>query len=376
MASEFEVWLTEDNGRRFQLLEEFISLNYTRVLNGIGTLTLVQPSDFDITIAKIDRKIEVWRKPSTGTQILENAFFIRKPLTRTRSDGVTNFRLSAPDLNELLSRRIVAFSAGSSQAEKSDFADDMMKEIVDENLGSSAGAGRDLTAAGFTIAADVSLGPSLDKAFSRRNVLDIIKDLSDAARDDGTEVYFDVIQSSPAVGVDNAILEFRTYISQRGQDRRSGSGSEPIQIGLEFGNLEFPEFEEDYTEEVNFVYAGGQGEGEDRLIQTASDDGRINLSLWNRREVFRDARHQQVAASVLNTAESRLIEGRPKQRFSGELISIPGSEYGKDWGFGDRVTVIYEGRQLDAMVRAVSVSLSQTGDERILGLLEVTSVQG
>lgn len=376
MSSEFEVWLTEDTGSRFQLLNNFVWIGYTRVLNGIGRLTLVMPSDFDISIAKIDRKIEVWRKPSTGVQSLENAFFIRRPVTRTRADGVTNFRLHAPDPNELLSRRIVAYTAGSSQAEKFDFADDMMKEIVDENLGPSAGAARDLTNAGFTIAGSVSLGPSLEKSFARRNVLDVIKDLSDAAREAGTEVYFDVVQAQPAVGAVNAVLEFRTYIDQRGQDRRVGSGGNPIQIGLEFGNLEFPDFEEDYNEEVNFVYAGGQGEGEDRVIQTASDDPRINISLWNRREVFRDARHQHNPDSVLATAESRLIQGRPKQRFSGELISIPGSEYGKDWGFGGRVTVIYEGRQLDAMVRAVSVSLSQEGNESIRGLLEVTSVQG
>ena len=376
MPSEFEVWLTEDSGRRFQLLEGFISLSYTRVLNSIGRLTLVMPSDFDVSIAKIDRKIEVWRKPATGAQSLENAFFIRRPLTRTKVNGVTNFRLHAPDLTELLSRRIIAYTAGSSQAEKSGFADDMMKEIVEENLGASAIAARDLTDAGFTIAADVSLGPSLEKSFSRRNVLDVINDLSDAAREAGTEVYFDVVQSSPAIGVDNATLEFRTYIDQRGQDRRVGVGGEPIQIGLEFGNLEFPDFEEDYSEEVNFVYAGGQGEGEDRVIQTASDDPRINISIWNRREIFRDARHQQNPASVLDTAESRLIQGRPKQRFSGELISIPGSEYGKDWGFGDRITVIYEGRQMEAMIRAVSVSLDQTGDESIRGLLEVTNVQG
>lgn len=376
MSSEFEVWLTEDNGNRFQLLDTFISLAYTRVLNSIGRLTLVMPSDFNIRIAKIDRKIEVWRKPSTGVQSFENAFFIRRPLTRTRADGVTNFRLHAPDLTELLSRRIIAYTAGSSQAEKSDFADDMMKEIVEENLGASAVAARDYTDAGLTIAGEVGLGPSLEKSFSRRNVLDTIKDLSDAAREAGTEVYFDVVQVQPAIGANNAVLEFRTYIDQRGQDRRVGIGGEPIQIGLEFGNLEFPDFEEDYSEEVNFVYAGGQGEGEDRLIQTASDDPRINISLWNRREIFRDARHQQNPASVLDTAESRLIQGRPKQRFSGELISIPGSEYGKDWGFGDRITVIYEGRQMEAMIRAVSVSLDQTGDESIRGLLEVTSVQG
>ena len=374
MSSEFEVWLTEDNGSRFQLLDNFISVSYTRVLNSVGRLTLVMPSDFDIRIAKIDRKIEVWRKPATGVQSLENAFFIRRPLTRTKADGVTNFRLHAPDLIELLSRRIIAYTAGIPQAEKSDFADDMMKEIVDENFGPSAGIIRDLTDAGLTIAADVSLGPSLEKSFSRRNVLDVIKDLSDAAREVGTEVYFDVVQVQPAIGANNAVLEFRTYIDQRGQDRRVGVGGNPIQIGLEFGNLEFPDFEEDYSEEVNFVYAGGQGEGEDRVIQTASDDPRINISLWNRREVFRDARHQQTPASVLDTAESRLIQGRPKQRFSGELISIPGSEYGKDWGFGDRLTVIYEGRQMEAMIRAVSVSLDQIGDESIRGLLEVTSV--
>ena len=250
-------------------------------------------------------------------------------------------------------------------------ADDMMKAIVRENLGSlSSDADRDWTQEGLSVAGDAGLGPNITTAFSWRNVLDVLQDIADTARAAGTETFFRIVRSSPAFGSDDAAYEFRTYIDQLGLDRRAGTSTISTIVSPERGNLGQARLERDYDEEIAFVYGAGQGEGEDRLIDTAFDTARINRSIWGRIEALRDSRHQESDAGVQDDADLALIEGRPRLRFSASLLSVPGFEYGRDWGYGDRLTVRFADVQMEAMIRAVEVRVSADGAEEIDARIE------
>ena len=361
-----EVWLTDERGNRLILLDNIEMFQWTRIVNGIGRCTIILKDDLPEHMIDIDRRIEIRRAPEDKEFNLENYYFIRRPERDTDQNNINRLTVYSLDPNELLKRRIVAYAAGSAQANKTDFIDDMMKEIVYENLGAGAIAARDMTGSGFTIAPDAGLGPSITKSFARRNVLTILQDLSDIARNEGTEVYFAVVPN----GLD---FRFETYIGQPGLDRTYDT-ADPIIFSLEFGNLLMPTLEEDFEDEVNYVYGGGQGEGVGRTIVEVNDAVRINRSIWNRREAFRDARHEATAAGVEDEAQARLAEGRPKRRFAGILISTPTTRYGTDWNLGDRCGISYAGQQFDGLIRAISGSVNREGFERVEARVEVEDV--
>jgi len=240
-----------------------------------------------------------------------------------------------------------------------------MKAVVRENLGALAAVDRDYTDNGFSVQVDVSLGPSITKAFSRRNVLDLLQDLSGIARENGTDVYFSVVPTTVNT------FEFQTFIEQPGVDRRYPGGDSPYIFSTSRGNLSMPYLEDDYEDEANFIYAGGQGQGDAREIQTAQNDDSINQSIWNRREAFRDARNEDTAAGTLADAEAMLTSSRAKRRFNAMLLSGENARYGLDWNWGDRVTVEYLGERLDALIRAVNVNVDTSGLETVEGRVEV-----
>lgn len=374
MTTKHELWLTDDRGNRLDLLDEVESFSWTRVINDIGRCRIVLKGNFDRSLLARDNRIEVWRAPTPTSDLrLEDTYLIRRPIITTNAVGLQRQTVFAMSPTELLSRRIVAFVTGSSQSSKTDLVDDMMKEIVDENLGASAGvddfgASRSFDSSFFGVQADAGAGPSITKSFAWRNVLVILQDLSDAAREAGTEVYFAIVPTSVTT------FEFQTFIDQPGQDRRLPAGSGPILFSLDQGNIEVPVLEDDFEDEVNYVYGGGQGEAAGRDIQEVRDLDRINASIWNRREAFRDSRHEATSAGVTDEAEIRLIEGRPKRRFSADLLSVDGARYGLDWDFGDRVTVEYLKEQFNALTRAVSISVDSEGLETVTGRLEVEDV--
>jgi hypothetical protein len=369
-----ELWLTTDEGNRLDLLDEAESFDWSRVINGPGRCRVTLPGSFDRSLLSRDNRIEVWRAPEADAKLrLENIFFIRRIVTTTSVSGVNRIIVRGRDPTELLIRRIVAFAAATPQSKKTDLVDDMMKEIVAENLGASAGldtfgASRSFDSSFFSVQPDAGLGPSITKSFSWRNVLAVLQDLSDAAREAGTEIYFAVIPTSTLT------FEFQTFLDQPGQDRRFPLGSVPVIFSFRRDNIEDPFLEDDFEDELSYVYAGGQGLASARVIEEARDLDRINASIWNRREGFKDARDESAPAGVADDADAKLIEGRPRRNFSVLLLNSEGSRYGKDWDFGDRVTVEYSNEQFDGFVRAVTVFVDSDGKETVQGRVEISDV--
>lgn len=352
-----EVYLDRDDGTRLALLDQFESLEYALVVNDIGACTIVLPGSFASLVAP-DRRIEVWRAPESGKLAMQRVYFTRKIKDQTDRDGNRWLIVTGYDGNYLLAGRIVAYAVGSAQASQTDQADDLMKSIVDENLGSGAtDSSRDWSGNSLTVQADLAAGPSLTRGFSRRNVLTVLQDLAESARQAGTEVYFDVVSTTPTA------LEFQTFTGQRGRDHTYPNGSPPVLLGVEFSNLAEPEHDQDYSDEVTFAYAGGQGEGSERVIQTAEDTTRSGRSIWGRREGFADARNESAAGGVTAAAQALVAEGRPRRRFTGRIVDTPGTRYGVHWAWGDKVTAVYEGQSFDAHIRAVRVTVDKGGLE-------------
>lgn len=366
----YEIWLTDDRGGRIAIIDNFIMLNASRVVDFIGSFTLSLPTTFDTNLISADKMIQIWRKPTGSRLSLWRVYFLRKWRFQTRgSDEIIT--ITGPDINDLLRRRNVIAYAGSAEASKTDFADDMMKEIVAESIADSVEPTPDAGTrvwADLSIASDLGLGPTITKSFPFDKLLTksgqgVLAVLAKASREAGTEVFFDIVPD--VVGSNSITFQFRTNTEQPGQDV-----SDRVVFDQERGNMRNPSLEYDYTNEENYIYGGGQGKGAARNIQQASDSTRYGISQWNRCEGFADARNQSTDDGVREAARSKLENGRPKIRFSAIPIDTAGTRFGVDWDFGYKVKASYKNFEFDTIIRAASISVN-SGGEQIRARLEL-----
>lgn len=358
-----QIIVTDPQGEQLAVLDDLVSVSYARRLGQIGaaTVTLAE-EDIDPSHIHVDGRLEFWRdvagRPVRDT---ETSFFLRRPQRERTAQGVRVI-LGGPSAMDLLRRRIVAYPAGSAQAEKSGPASDLMKAVARENLGPDAtDPARNLDPDLWAVDGDDGSGPTLSKGFSRRELLEVDRELSEASVTASDPVFYDVV-------ADGRGFRFRTYPSQRGRDRGIGS-DEPLIFSAQMETLADESLVEDYSNEATFIYAGGQGEESDRAIATAEDAVRSGRSPFGRIERWVDARAIGNLTSLQGEADAGLAGGRPRIEGSATLLSTPAALYGRDWGFGDRVVLDVFGRHLDVLVEGVQVTIAEDGTEQIQGLV-------
>ena len=356
--SEWSIKLCDPTGTVLTELDKTSGFYCAKVVNDRAPFRLSMPNTFDRSLFRLDGLVEFWRTAKDGKPELFGTYLIRLP------DGVEDdqngnyyWYIAGYDLIDWLRRRIVAADAGSATADKTDYADDMIKAIVTEAYGGSAGTGRPIP---FTIAADLGDAPSITKGFSRRNVLEVLQEICETSRTEGTNLYFDIVPNGIGASWTSTTIPylFQTYTTQRGRDLTS-----KVFFGKDYGNLSEAFYFTDHSDEENYIYGLGQGVESDRNVQTASDTTRIASSIYNRCEGTAQANTQSEDAGVTAAAKAKLAKARPLKRFGGRLLDTGDYRYGVDWGFGDRVTAEYAGMQFDCEITAVSISVDGDGQE-------------
>ena len=361
--ADYQVQLLDPYGTFLAQLDGFSSLDYARVVNDVGSLVIVIPSAYDRylfagTDVRRDNRIDVSRRIGLGQfqRDMDTQWLVTKGNKILNERGERLTKITCVDLMQLLNRRIVAYNSGTSQASKTAAADNVMKAIVRENMGSSAtDTARDWTAY-LTVEADFGLGQSISKAFSRRKVLQILKELANASYQAGTYIAFDIVATS------RTTMLFRTFAGQRGIDRRHPTGINPLILGPDFGNLANVDRGYDHTNEITYAYAGGQGEGASRIIGTSSDTTRIGGSPFGRIEGFVDARTTSDATQVQDEARSLVKSSVPLNTFSGKIVDTQSTIYGLHYGFGDIVTANFEGESINCYIDKIRVRVTQDGE--------------
>jgi hypothetical protein len=373
VKAEYELWLLTDAGVRIASLDMVQSFTYTKAVNSSGGFSLTLPHTFDKSLLEKDRRIVIYRKPNGGAMSRDFTGIIE---TINKAGRVPSYTVTGCSLNGLLERRCVLYYAKSTKALYSGReADDAMKQIVRENMGSSAttGNGRKVTnsisSTYFSVQADTSLGPQIDKSFAFLRVADVLRDISEMSRQDTPEIFFEMVATSESA------FEFQTFKTMRGADRRYSSGLSPIVFGVEYGNLDDPVLSESWADEINYAVAGGQGEETKRALGTAEDTARSGASIFGKTEGFINATNisgsDAAAIVALNDRAKELVnKNRPKRHFTARIINTAGCAYGKHWGYGDYITASYYGEQFNAMIKAVTVTPTPQGGEKIDARIE------
>ena len=173
MAGTYELWYTDDHGVRIAQLDYSLGFSASILANGIGRLSMQLPPTFDTDLLVKDRMIQVWRAPAGGRLSLWRPYFLQRWTFQTMADGEA-IQIYAADPNVLLTRRNVIAYSGAAQADKTDYADDMMKEVVTEAIADGVAPTPDAGTrvwADLSIAADLGLAPELTDAFAYDRVL-------------------------------------------------------------------------------------------------------------------------------------------------------------------------------------------------------------
>ncbi len=363
MIGQYEVYLSTDTGSRLAMVTDWLGLEYSRVVHGVGVCNLdVSLRTFDRGLVHEDYKIEVWRQPPGGALALEDIYLIRA-WEQWGDDSGHYLRLTGVNGNHILKRTVADSQPSSSWTRITDHADDMCKLIVSRYVG------RRVLNNQFRVAADQHLGAEFTKrGFSWRNLHELCTAIADTSTGRGVPIYWLVVPLSPAQ------YEFRTYLNQVGQDRRT-----TIEVSEARNNLRNPRYTWNSMDEVNYgIILGTVRSGEDRYAQYLNDIPRQEVSQYG-----------FCFPAVLSTAlsdyseladEGRqwLVKNRPRETFTCELYDNEAQRYGREWGFGDQVRVVYDVPQKaaniwDARVKTVHVSVRETEIVRAILDIPMTS---
>ena len=345
-----------DAGERYDFPSMIHKMDLVRSENRVGVCSVTVPrAKLQYTDLKVDQIFEVWRtKNNTDGLQNETAYFVRDWEFYRDSEGREFVTVFGYDANYLLDGAIVGYAAASAQSQKTANADNMIKAIVSENLGADAVAARQK----ITVAGDLSAAPSITKGFSWRNVLKVCQEIAEKSTEDGTYLVFDVVRTNPAT------FELRTYTGQRGNDHGRYSSDVRL-VGKQYGNLEGEKLGTYHSDEVNYVYVGGEGEEDAREIVERTATARVNASAWNRREAFRDARNTKTTAGLQAEGDAVLDARSPKQVMTGRLRDTAGMRYNIEYGFGDIVSVEAFGYFVDCHVATVRQTVTPEAGEQI-----------
>jgi hypothetical protein len=338
---------------------EFSSLDYARAENDVGSLTMtIAASRYPVGYFVEDGILEVWRSVNGLAPTIDMfaVWFIRRIRIYMTDAGENLLELTAYDPNHLLRRRIIAYANGSTYSDKNSYADNVIKALVRENLGALVfDATRNLSSY-ITVDADTTLGAIEIKETGWSDLLSTMQDFANASLTDGIRLVFDMMYDGPMK------FRFSTWKNYRGTDRSYGS-TLPMVVSVENGNLASPELILDYSSEVNYVYATGQGQNSFVIEKETSDAARIGKSPFNRCEGRMNARYANSDDGVLNEAKTALAAARPRAFFNGRILQTPTNLYGIHYFYGDQVAVNYSGYSFAARVAVVHVTVDGSGEQ-------------
>lgn len=339
----------------------FYELRYSRKLNDIGVVAFTVPStDQTRALFSLDTMIEVYRTdPSNATRQMQiEETYLTRLTHRFREGDEEKFLVGGFSLNHLLKRRLIDPAEDSSSAitgysSKSGPADVVIQAYCYQQMGAGASLVRQVPNLSFGQISGVGL--TVSGNFRYTELFQETYDLAIAGRVDF------IIQRSN-------LNQLVMYIQPIGSDK-SMKNNYPIRpwVGLSpiRGNLSNPSFMIDRQEERTFIYALGQGQGDQRALFTMAAAG-YSDSVYNRWELFLDARTNDKSdtTGLISNAVAELFKYQPKKSFSYRLQGGEGGNvYRVDWDLGDLVTAFWDETLVDLRVWGVEVAVSEQGEE-------------
>lgn len=341
-----------------KIITDFYSIEAVRTVSDIGAIEVVLDADnaADVPLQP-DTRLVLAVTRGAMTHIF-GAYLLGSWVLRTQRNKRT-LTLRGLCYNSLLTRRIIAYAAGTAQASKTGPADNIMRAVVRENLGASAGAIRDISSYGLLVEQDLSLAQSISMAFAWRNVYDVIVDIANAVYQQSNEKLVWDIQP---VG-DGWYMQFIVRKSFM-RDRRTA-----LWLSTETCLDDIVE-EYDRRGAYNVVYAGWQGLNENRIVVDVTNENDAKCSVIARAEHFYDGASFESQQTLTAGAMQRLKSGAPRMRVNAKLVETESVYYGRDVIIGDIITV-KGAREYNMILRTARLTVTGNDININIGLEQI-----
>ena len=319
---------------------------------------------------------EFWRRDPVGGLAWYRDFsgLHRFDNFRQVAEGREIFTVRGRGLNDLLGGEPIFHEGPSAPplvplawAEKTGPAETVAKDYVRENLGISAPAARQL--ANFTIQADAATGLTWGGDRAYKQLFDVLMELADFAPGDFNVVDLSTINQVPA-------FQFQWAAGQWGLDKTKLNGVRPpVIFGVQRKNATNIDYTYSRLDEVNVVYTGGGNWRDFRktVTRTATNilpgDTTWSTTKWGRRAVFRSSQDNGTG-DMTDKADETLYKMRPRTSFAFETNTSINTRYGRDWDWGDLVTVEHRGRDINQKIVGVIVGVGSDGNVTIAPEME------
>lgn len=262
-----------------------------------------------------------------------------------RANGDVIINLYGVGYTQLLSRRIVIPPPLQEHNTKIGFAETVAKGYVYDCMIGSAIFAREMP--GVTIEADGGRGNYMTQNIRYINLQSVVESV---ARDGGLD--FGFVGSDPPGN-----FQFQAR-PRWGTDRRPTSGNPPTVFDIFMNNMEIPIYTRNYSEEKNYVYMGGAGEGVNRVIQEVSYPDAVAISPWGRKESFADARQEDTTSGLISDGYAYLEENKAKIDLTFNVRQTAGMRWLRNWELGDYIAARYFEAIFEKQVVEVSVIVS------------------
>lgn len=350
MASEYVVSFRSGAGELIYPNLKYINMELARRKGEVGVLVLwLDPAEYDfLKINQVDARIVVERSVDGGPMYVEGrtVWFVRKAVITGGINKPELIKVTAHCANSLLYRRIVAYYPEELETEKEDMPVlDIILEMLHENLGADAIAARDFSSYLYIPPATTNYGPIRSISLAWRDVGSTIKELIETAKEDGVTIGID-IQYQSIDPLKLVVVAGRSI----GTDRVDG---DPIIIGK--NNFDDWEIDFDYTNEQTYIYAGGEGEDDDRLIVEVSSAEAIKASPFNRVEGWVERSELEVSADLEAYAQGQLEKKLTRPKVSGKIVEGGQIVWGVTLGFGDLVQIEVKGLLINCVLEAYQI---------------------
>ena len=371
-------------GEYVGMIERVFDWDCSRGENDKGSFTMGLSADY-LNDFFADDIIEFRRSTDGGKTfpICDDTCWFVRDCDYIWNNGYETIRLSGHDTTGLLDRRIVAWYSSVTNQEglntyghKSEPAETALFDVFNENFGPgvvglvgtdvppSAGgpAASGAPALGATPAERQMLlvgtegtfdaGTTIDLEISWKNALAVMKDICNTIAKRGILLFFDIVYRPEAA----TRFVFRVWQKSRGQDMTITP--RPVVFSLEHENVGKMGLRKQFSDEVTWVHVGGSGQGSLRVTQgVIADDPAFKRSPFYPIESFIDNNKTADYETLANLGEAELYRKRARYIFSAEAKDGPYTMYGRDYNFGDCVTVKHRGVTAKCRISKVRISL-------------------
>jgi hypothetical protein len=270
----------------------------------------------------------------------------------------TIYQITAVSMMALLSDRVVAYRA--NVANRSVFsavaAETILKTLFNYNCTTLAVTGTKSqriingSTTGMTTAATAGGGSTVNIACSMQNLLNTMQKVAIGNGGD-----FDMVWTAPAT------YTFTWYLGQRGTNRSS-----TVILSVATGTIAELQVIIDKVQDFTNVILGGSGESLARNMY--SRPAALNTGLSNR-EQFIDSRNQGAGTTTANynsMGDSALaLQAKKGTVYTAKLTQNAALKYGRDYFFGDLVSINDNGTLVTQKVQGVELKFDNNGSESV-----------